>query len=203
MIEPSPIDEALNRLSHHFEARLIVRPPADTDSICRLESHVGRLPRSYALFLLTCNGLRVRLEETPEAAHISGIHEIELAWSQNPNPAIVNHLIPLRGDPDANCDWLCLGDEAARGAVVRWNPWTVDAEFISSSFDHFLDAWSRYLVRAFDGRGRPVRPPFRCPFDAHFVRQTDLALALLVARDDASRWLHELQMVAPSGDDME
>ncbi len=203
MIEKSHVDEALNRIHSHFGKRMVVQPPADAAALHELEEMAGTLPRSYMIFLTTCNGLTIRFDDKCEDEHLPCIHEIESAKTDVMNPATVNRLIPIRGDVEGLCDWLCLEEGPAYGSVIRWNPWTDDARYVSSSFDRYLDAWSRYLVKAHDSDGRLTPFGRKASFDDAFIRRHDVKFDGMANQESTVEWLRELQMSAPTGEDME
>ena len=64
MIRESRIDRVLNRLQAHFGSHVIIRPPASAAELAQLEALVGPMPRELMIFLITCNGLRVEVQDS-------------------------------------------------------------------------------------------------------------------------------------------
>lgn len=203
MVERIRIDESFNRLESHFGPRFVIKPPADAEALFDLEEQTGNLPRSYKVFLLTCNGLRLRVDDMPDDVRIDGVQEAVTAIQENANPATVNGLVPVKGNSDADCDWLAAQQGPAHGAIIRWNPWASEPDFLASSFDHYLTAWSHYAVRAYDKDGRKTPFGKHTHFDRAFVARYDACPARLRMETETTEWLQALQMAKPTGADFE
>lgn len=203
MIHETVIDESLNLLLAHFKHRVHVRPPASAQDLATLEALVGPLPRDLTILLATCNGIRVDLADRSFDEHLCCIREIQQSMRDTETPASSLGLLRLRGDPATGADWLVLDRGPARDCVVRWNPSTTGAVLIASSFGHYFQSWTTYLMHRFDREGRPRVDRDIPPFDASFIIRHDHELARLRSREDAKAWLHSLDLCVPSGDDFE
>ncbi len=203
MFRESLVDTALNRLSRHFGSLLVVRPPASAGQVAELERIVGPLPREFEIFLLTCNGLRIG-DESAGGLYLWHVEEIIAALVAPTQCGLPDNLLPVRGDPVADRDWLVCGHGPAEGGVLRWDPWTRGAGLISSDFGCYLDGWARYLTTWFLPDGRDVGDPRkRPPMDARGMGEHDRRLALRQRDASVTRWLAETFQTVACGDDFE
>lgn len=205
MIRESVIDSTLNRLSAALGKHVIIRPPATAEEIAALERLVGPIPRELSIFLLTCNGLRIAVDEPaggPEW-HLWHTQEIgssilhSFGWSMPPG------LTPFRGDPSSVRDALVAGHGPAESAVVRWDPWTRGTELLASGFGCYLQAWAQCMMERFDQKGRGRTRIEKAAFDADYISRTDPAVSALKEQPGIAEWLEELDQVPAGGDDFE
>jgi hypothetical protein len=204
MIRESLVDSALNRLSAHFGPRLVVHPPIDADRLAEFEHVVGPLPREFAIFLLTCDGLRIHGEARADELHLWSTSEILSSVVGPIGPGVRPGFVPVCGDPTGERDWLILGHGPTAGALLRWDPWVPGAELIASNFGTYLLGWVEYLVssRAADGG---VRSPSgqRRAFDSEFCALHDAQLHSLQTDPHVVEWLHNVDQAVACGDDYE
>lgn len=205
MIRECVVDSTLNRLSSAFGNRLIIRPPASAEDLAAIEQFAGPLPRDLAIFLLTCNGLRIHVATEGKGEEWRLWHTQEMAASiLNPHGLnIPPFLVPFRGDPTATLDCLVSGHGPAEGVAVRWDPGSQEVEPLTSSFGRYLERWTQYMIERF---GRPAEsdPRIACPaFDADYLGRNDPQLAALKKEERVVDWLHQLDHIAASGDDFE
>ncbi len=204
MLRESLVDAALNRLSAHFGARLVIHPPAAVDTLAHLEHVAGPLPRELIIFLSTCNGLRVHADGYDTELHLWGSQEILSSVVGPCGPGVPVDFLPVRGDPTGERDWLVMAHGPAGGAVVRWDPWVPGCEIIASRFGAYLDGWADYLVQRFRPDGGDVyagqRPPI---FDACVLEAHDPALTGLRSDPQVTQWLHNVDQAVACGDDYE
>jgi hypothetical protein len=211
MIRECLVDHAVNRLLEHFGKRVVVRPPASAADLAQLEVAAGPLPRSYAIFLSTCNGLMVNLAGNVPGCELHHTHQILAELADPVSPPIPPGLIPVRGERDGERDWLIVEPGGSHGVVMRWDPWSGGAGPVASSFDHYLDAWSLYLVKAFDGRGsRCAKPPAgkglkrrAIEFDRPWVQSFDPELSRVCSDPSIRAWMREMNLAVGTGDDFE
>lgn len=203
MIRECMIDRALNRLQAHFGSHVVIRPPAAAAELARLESIVGPLPRDLTIFLITCNGLRVEVDDKQREHHLWHIEEIIGSMLGASDPEVPAGLVPVRGDAVGQRDWLSLAVNKAHSSVVRWDPWSCEPELVASAFDHYVDCWTRFLVEVFDQDGRPVYDRERSMFDASYAVRFDDELNALRGDPAVSAWLAGLKRTVACGDDME
>jgi hypothetical protein len=201
VIRETVIDKALNRLSAHFGARVVARPPVAAAELAELERLAGRLPRDLTLFLSTCNGLRVEVAGAPVNPQLWCIHDILSALRGAGGPALPPCFVPVRGEPDGLRDWLVLEVGPAQGAMLRCDPWEGAHELLASAFGPYVEAWTHYLVDHFDGQGRGRGA---CPaFDASFIARFDPDLEGLGRAPACQAWLKQLGTAPSCGDDFE
>lgn len=203
MIQQSVIDSAINRLAAHFGSGVVARPPASAAELAELESVVGALPRDLTIFLSTCNGLSVRVDLEPPDCHLVSSHEMLAALCHACGPSIPPGMLPLRGDPAGERDWLVLEPGMAHGIVVRWDPWGRKDELVASTFGCYFDALTHYLTEFFAPSGRVQGPAIRPPFHARYVARHDAALMRLANHPEVRSCLRGLTVGASSGDDFE
>ncbi|RIK65173.1 MAG: hypothetical protein DCC65_12645 [Planctomycetota bacterium] len=203
MIHECVIDSALNRLSAHFDKRVVVRPPASAADLAQLEAVVGPLPRDLTIYLSTCNGLRVHLDTVPHDQHLCCIHEIERMVRSMSSPAAFAGLIPIRGVPEDASDWLVVQRGPAYGRVIRWSPWSSGAVLLASALGTYLSSWVDYMIAQFDHHGRPRVDRASPDFDTDFIARRDDSLRELLKDESLRAWLQELDLVVPSGADFE
>jgi len=205
MIRESVVDSTLNRLSTAFGTRLIIRPPANAEDVAALEHLVGPLPRDFAIFLLTCNGLRIHVAAPSNGEEWRLWHTQEMAASiLNPHgPSMPPFLVPFRGDPATSLDCLATGHGPAEGAVVRWDPCAQEVELLTSSFGRYLDRWMLYMIERFGQRRKDDCRSAGPPFDAAYLGGHDPQLAALRKQERVAEWLHQLDHIVASGDDFE
>jgi hypothetical protein len=214
MIHECLVDQSVNRLLGHFGSLVMVRPPAHAADLLQLEEAVGPLPRCFTIFLTTCNGLCVDLGRAEPGCELPTSHRI-LAELVDPGmPSFPPSLVPIRGEPDRERDWLVVEPGPVYGVVIRWDPWGGGAEVMSSSFDRYLDCWSRYLVAAYDRTGARVparraggsverEPTQPLTFDGRWAGRYDPELTSLRTNREIGVWLHELNLLVGVGDDFE
>jgi len=205
MIRESVVDSTLNRLSTAFGARLIVRPPASAEDIAGVEQIAGPLPRDFAIFLLTCNGLRVDVATARNGEEWRLWHTQEMAASiLDPHgPSVPPFLVPFRGDLATALDCLVTGHGPAECAVVRWDPGSQAVELLTSSFGRYLERWTQYMIDRFGQRRQKDSRRAGPPFDADYLCRNDTQLAALRKQEGVAEWLHELDHIVASGDDFE
>ncbi len=204
MIRESRVDSNLNRLSTALGTGLVIRPPASAEDVAELEHLVGPLPREYAIFLVTCNGLRVRTAAMKNVAdwHLWHSQEIVASILNPPGPNTPSGLLPFCGDLTGIRDCLVTGHGLAEGAVVRWDPWAPGVELLTSSFGHYLHRWTDYMIGRF---AKPLDAVAKDgpTFDAKYIGTGDRDLLTLRDRNGVAEWLHELDHIVASGDDFE
>lgn len=205
MIRESRVDANLNRLSMAFGIGLIIRPPASAEDVAKLEQLVGPLPREYAIFLVTCNGLRIRPAAMQNVAdwHLWHAQEIVASIRHPQGPSTPPCLLPFCGDSTATRDCLATGHGPAEGAVVRWDPWAQGVELFASSFGHYLDRWADYMIGRYAQCGDNNSAKDVLPFDATCVGTGDPQLLKLRDQNGVAEWLHGLDHIIASGDDFE
>ncbi|MEP0846936.1 MAG: SMI1/KNR4 family protein [Phycisphaerae bacterium] len=198
MIHESHIDQSINELMAKFGPRLRVRPPASAAELAELESVALHVPRALIIFLSTCNGFRLATDGASGPFQLWGTNEILQSLRGDAGPG----LIPVRGEPEGERDWVVAAAGPLQDAVVRWNPCAPGAELLASSFDVYVQAYAAHLVEC-AGESRPrKRTPPRA-FDAEHVRSFDPQVRKLAARRDVRAWLHELDLQVATGDDFE
>jgi len=202
MLRESIVDSALNRLSAHFGSGLVVHPPAPVETLAQLEHVAGPLPRELIIFLSTCNGLRVHAEGRDSELHLWGSQEILSSVVGPLGPGVPLDLIPVRGDPTGERDWLVMGHGPAGGAVVRWDPWIPGCEIIASGFGPYLDGWVHYLIKRFPKEGKQSHPAKDLPvFDRRLIESHDKDLPSLLGNPQVADWLCSIDRVVTRGDD--
>lgn len=203
MFRESLLDSALNRLSCHFGTHLVVRPPASAGQVAELERIVGPLPREFEIFLLTCNGLRIG-DECNGGLYLWHVEEIMAALVAPAQCGMPDNLLPVRGDPVGERDWLVCGHGPAEGGVIRCDPWARGADFLSSDFGCYLDGWARYLTTWLLPDGRAVGDPKkRPPLNARVVGEHDQRLWQRRRDPSVVRWLADTFQTVACGDDFE
>lgn len=198
MIQESTLDASFNRLSAHFGARVRIQPPARLADLTALEDAVGPLPRDLVMFLVTCNGFRLDVEDTRVFRHIWNVVEMR-AHIEAERRLLPKPLTPVRGDASGQRDWIIIDACAARHAILRWDPLTPDARIIASSFDRYFDAFTQFLVARFDEHGA-VRPEKAdAVFNREFIARRDPHLEKLAADADVKAWLQALELAVGAG----
>lgn len=202
MIKESTIDHALNRISRQFGRRLKVRPPVGAAELAELEQTFGPLPRSYTIFLASCNGLRLETAEASDEFHLWGAHDVlRNARAPGSGPPGAS-MMPVRGEPAGERDWLVTEVGRVHGIVVRWDPWVPGADLLASSFDTYFDCWTRYLSEHFDAQARPRAARRGVQFNARYTIPLDPQAQLLLHDPQVVEWLRQFE-VAATGDDFE
>jgi hypothetical protein len=204
MIRESVIDASLNRLSSAFGRRLLVRPPATAEETAKLEHLVGPLPREFVIFLLTCNGLRIRHDPALWATEWSfwHAHEMISSFLDPHGECTPPSILPFSGDPMGRRDCPVNSHGPARGAVVRWDPCAREVELLASSFGHYFDRWCDYHIEwcASQKRSSKGKVP---SFDAAYIAARHSEGVELQGNEDVAAWLHELDHIEANGDDFE
>jgi len=203
MIHQSVIDPSMNRLSAHFGARVVVRPPATAADLADLEAAVGTLPRDLVIFFVTCNGLRIAAEGIQAELHLWHIHEIMAVIRECEGAPVATGLLPMRGDRSGARDCLVLAPGPAHGMVVRRDPWVPGVDLLSSTFGKYVDAWTSYLVEKYDTNGQPNPNKAKMPFDPVFTATLDTDVVALRLKPDMQNWLRGLDSTVSSGADFE
>ncbi len=203
MFQESVVDSSLNRLAGHFGSRVVVRPPATAAELAELETIVAPLPRDVIIFLSTCDGLRMEIDGADAERHLWHIHEMTESMMTSLGAAAPRGFVPVRGDPVGERDWLAVVRGPANGAIVRWDSWTPGVALIASSFGHYLDGWSRYLVEFFTPEGHPVEGRERPPFDTAYVARQDPKIVTMQANPDIKAWLQQTDLVFAGGEGLE
>lgn len=204
MIRESPVDSALNRLSAYFGSRVVVHPPAPVDTLAQLEHVAGPLPRELIIFLSTCNGLRVHADGRDSELHLWGSQEILSSVVGPLGPGVPMDLLPVRGDPTGERDWLVMGHGPAGGALVRWDPWVPGCEIIASGFGTYVDGWVNYLLERYSADGKDRYLGEHHPtFDLRHLEAHDVALGSLCRDPRVSDWLRNIDQAVACGDDYE
>ncbi|MBI4717267.1 MAG: SMI1/KNR4 family protein [Planctomycetes bacterium] len=204
MFRESLVDAALNRLSGHFAARLLVHPPASAEMLAELESVAGPLPREFTIFLATCNGLRIRGAGSETELHLWGAREILAALTGDAAVAAPQGLLPIHGGTTGERDWLMSLHGLAEGAVIRWDPWTPGAELVASCFGAYLAGWVDYLLRRYTPDGSEARPgEAPLPFDARLCEPYDDQITALRRDPRVHEMLLQIDHAVACGDDFE
>lgn len=205
MIRESLVDTSLNRLSSVFGSRLIVRPPATAEETAQLEQLVGPLPREFAIFLLTCNGLRFRPAASQRAADWILWHSHDIVASiVHPNgQGTPPGLLPFCGNPTGVRDCLVPGHGPVGGAVVRWDPLNREVELLSSGFGRYFERWCEYMVARHASRGGVALAIDAPVFDASFIAASDPEVLSMRESESVRAWLHQLDHIVAGGDDYE
>lgn len=203
MFRESLVDSALNRLSFHFGPRLLVHPPATTDVLAELERLVEFVPRDFVIFLSTCNGLRIHADGSDTDLHLWGSPEILASTVSGDGTIVAEALLPVRGDPTGERDWLIGGRGSTRGMLIRWDPWIPGATYVASNFGAYLTAWVEYVMSRYgnDGAKRSATPA--TVFNREFIQTRDTRLVELSDESQAQQWLHHLDHAVACGDDFE
>jgi hypothetical protein len=203
MFRESLVDSSLNRLSSHFGSRLVVHPPATADVLAELEHLAGLVPREFVIFLSACNGLRVHADGSDTELHLWGSPEVLAASVSCDGPIVPEALLPIRGDPTGERDWLVCGKAGCRGAVVRWDPWVPGAALVASGFGVYLAAWVGYVISRYDGNGCALPDQRRIVFDGGHVGSQDPGLSTLANDRQIREWLQHFVCAVACGDDFE
>lgn len=199
MIHESHIDQSINELMAKFGPKLRVRPPASAAELAELESVALHVPRALIIFLSTCNGLRLTVDDRCGPFQLWGTNEILQALRGDAGPG----LIPVRGEPEGECDWVVAAAGPLQDAVVRWNPCAPGAELLAGSFDVYVQAYAAYLVECGGRESRPRKRTRPAEFDAEYIRSFDPEARKLAGRRDVRAWLRELDLQVATGDDFE
>lgn len=203
MIHETRNDKAINRLMSHFKQRVILRPPASAADLWALEQLAGALPRDLMIFLATCNGLRVNLQDSDCAYCLWDSREMIRCLENTDGPAIPPGFVPIRGAKDGVRDWVTLELGAAHGSVVRWDPWSGEQYLLATSLSHYLDAWSRFLCEAYRANGKPALKRKLPEFDADYIRRHDPAVVSMRDNPGVTLCLRELNIAATAAADFE
>lgn len=205
MIRESMVDSTLNRLSVAFGSRLVIRPPASAEDVATLEQLAGPLPREFAVFLLTCNGLRVQID-APRCGtewHLWHSEEMVSSILSTPGPTMPPFLVPFWGDPAMTRDCLVTGHGPVKGAVVRWDPCAQSLDLLASSFGHYLERWTQYVIERFKEYGQGDSSKKAPRFAAEYIGVHDPRISAMRDQKEVVEWLHELDHLVASGDDFE
>ncbi len=203
MSSESPIRAALNRLSTHFGACLLIYPPATADALAELAHFAGPLPREFMSFLSISNGLRIHADGPDTELHLWGATEILACALGGDGLGLPPGLFCVRGDPTGERDWLVGGDGPTRGVLIRWDPWIPGAQLIASSFGAYLAAWAGWVTSRYGREGERVARPRQALFDRAFLRSVDPMLAMLSCDVRIKEWLGQLDHAVACGDDFE
>ncbi len=199
MILETTIDASLNRLISHFGPRVVFRPPATAAELTGLAATVGPLPRDLTIFLATCNGLRIESEVRFVPRRIWSVQDMLAVVRPDSDSNLPPGLVPVLGEIESECDCVAVS-APARDAVIRWDASAPGAMIVASSFDRYLDAWTRFVV------GPPPNPNSRrasAHFGADFLARHDPALPLRREDHRIREWLHSLDLALACGDDFE
>lgn len=200
MIHETTIDASLNRLIAHFGSQVVFRPPAPAAQLAELAALVGPLPRDLRIFLATCNGLRIDADICGVLGRIWSVHEMLAAVRGDEGIALPAGLVPVLGQAVAECDCVVVAATPARDAVVRWDASATGAILLSSSFEQYLDAWTRFVVAPTPAsRSKRVR---HC-FGVECAGKRDSVVAALRQDRGVQAWLRSLDVAVACGDDFE
>ncbi len=200
MIHDSVIDICLNALQSHFGSNLILRPPASLADLAKLEKAAGTLPRDLKVFLVTCDGLRIKTDASLPHVHLWHVHEMLETMSEECHATLLPGLLPIRGNVDAECDLLVTDPGHMFGRVVRRDPWKPGAVLFASTFGRYIDGWSRFLIESFDANGvcHQEQVP---PFEHRHVTVIDAELPTTAEDDEVKSWLRQLSVIESGGSD--
>lgn len=200
MIHETTIDASLNRLMANFGSQVVFRPPATAGEIAELTDLAGPLPRDVLIFLSTCNGLRMEASIRSAPRRFLSVHEMLGAVRGEGGAALPPGLAPVVEVASSEWDCVVLGGGPLRDAVVRWDATAIGAELLASSFERYLDSWTRFAVE--QTLASPTRQP-PAYFGADFIQQRDPELAELRRRSGTADWLRSLDLAVACGDDFE
>lgn len=203
MIRENLIDTSFNRLAEHFGAHLFVHPPVTAADLAKLERVVGSLPREYDIFLLTTNGLRIHADGPETELHLWSSQESLASVVSGPETLIPPGLLPIKGDPTGERDWLVVEPCPVRGAIVRWDPWIPEAQLVASGLGTYFSAWTRFVTRNYSPEGKHRPTEDRDLFNARFLEPLDAELVLLQRDSRVVDWLHNINLLVGCGDDFE
>jgi len=205
MIRESHLDANLNRLSGAFGSRLIIRPPASAEDVAKLEQIVGPLPREYVVFLLTCDGLRIRPSSKIAVPqwHLWHVQEITTAILDPQGPGVSPGLLSFCGDPSGLRDCMVTGRGPTEGTIVRWDPLTPEVELMSSGFGCYFDRWTEYMIERWAEHDSEKASDDRPEFTGEYLGQNDPRLLSLRKMTLTTESLRTLEHIVPSGDDFE
>lgn len=203
MIQNTSIDDSLNRLLEHFQARVVARPHATAADLAGLEQAVGPLPRDVTILYSTCNGLRLDIATDPIDQRIWSVHDIVTYLNSIAARELPDLMLPVRGDAQGELDCVFLGSEPMHGVVLRWDATARDVALLASSFGRYFHRWTTYVVTTFDAQGKPTAAEPARLFNAALAAADDPDLTALRARPDVQTWLGRLAQCVPCGDDFE
>lgn len=203
MIRNTLIDQTVNRLLSYFGPLVRGRPHATAAELAELEAITGPLPRDLTIFLSTCNGLRVEIEEDESLRHIWNTREMIEALKRADELHLPEGLLPLRGDPEGETDCLVLSAGPMQGAVVRWDASASGAFLVATSFGRYLARWTCYVLERFDEAGHLQPLATDLHFSADYRLDDDPELPKLRSLPEVVTWLHRLDLGVPCGDDFE
>jgi hypothetical protein len=162
------------------------------------------LPRELTILLATCDGLRIDADGREADLHLWGSQEILSSVVGPSGPAVPMDLLPIRGDPTGERDWIVMGHGPAGGVVVRWDPWVPGCGIVASSLGAYLVGWANYLVERYtsDGKDR-TRGTTKPLCGTSFLVAHDKDLAALQSDPRVAEWLHSVDHAVACGDDFE
>ena len=157
------------------------------------------MPRELMIFLITCNGLRVEVQDTKREQHLWHIEEILSCLLTAADPTIPSGFLPIRRDVTRPLHSLALSVNNPHGSVLRCERWSPHYEIVVAWGVRERGPNTHRTISA----ERDADRRSAAAFDAKFVARTDETLRTLRSDSAIAAWLKGLEHPVSCGEGVE